>query len=403
MLLTSQERSNYLSGSVSFTAAYTDNVLGAAINGYKASDQTYSIGPTIGIDRTTARLHYLLTYAPGFTFYQHTSSRNEVDHNASIECEYRLSPHVTFSATDALQKSSNAFNQWPALTTGGVSGGAQGANNTAIAPFADHLSNNASVGLSYQYALNDMVGASGTFSYLDYPEQAQVPGLFNSRSQAGLFFYSHRIGRGQYFGVSYQYQRLLSYLNTGDNETQTHAAIMFYTYSPKSSRLSFALFGGPQYSNTVEPPFPPQLLQPVTTRSWDPATGASLSWRGTLSTFAMNYMHVITSGGGLIGAVQSDSATASFRQQITRTLTASIGGGYGNNNVIGSGLMPMNDGHTLSGTISLNQQVGEHLGVQLGYTRLHQSYKNVEVLSAAPNTNRVFISISYEFSRPLGR
>jgi hypothetical protein len=402
--LGSQERSNYLRAGVFFTGAYNDNVPSSAANGSPISDQSYSVGPMIALDETTPRLHYLLSYAPAFTFYQHTSSRNEGDHNASLEFEYRLSPHVTLSATDTFQKSSNVLNQVPNLSSGGVvSGGAQGSNYSVIAPIADHLSNSGNASFSYQYALNDMVGASGTLSNIHYPDQSQVPGLADSSSQAGLAFYSHRVGRGQYVGVTYQYQRLLSHLGTGDNETQTHAALFFYTYAPSSSRFSFSFFGGPQHADTVEPPFPPQQLETVRTRSWDPAGGASLGWQGRMNSFALSYMHVIAGGGGLTGAVQQDSATVSGRQQITRTLSASLTGGYSQNNVIGSGLNSNSDGHTISGTVSLERQIGQRLGVQLGYTRLYQSYNNVAVLSATPDTNRVFVSISYQFSRPLGR
>jgi len=402
--LTSQERSNYLRAGLFFTGAYTDNILGSTITGPPISDQSYSVGPMISLDETTSRSHFLLSYAPAFTFYQHASSRNEADHNAFIAFEYRLSPHVTFSAADNFQKSSNVLNQVPDFSAGGiVSGGAQGANYSVIAPIADHLSNSGNAGLSYQYALNDMVGASGTFSNLHYPDPSQVPGLGDSSSQAGLAFYSHRIARGQYLGVTYQYQRLLSRLGTADNETQTHAAVFFYTYAPRSSRFSFSLFGGPQHSDTVEPPFPPQQPQTVRSQSWDPMGGASLGWQGKSNSFALSYVHVIAGGGGLTGAVQLDSATASVRQQITRMLSASLTGGYTQNNVIGSGLNSTNDGHTVSGTASLQQQISQRLGVQLGYTRLHQTYSNVAVLAANPDSNRVFVSISYQFSKALGR
>ena len=111
----SEERSNYLRGGVTFTNAYTDNAVGA-VNGHPVSDVSYSVAPMIALDETTSRLHLLLTYAPGFTFYQRTSSRNEADQNASIDFQYRLSPHVTFSARDGFQKSSNVFNQ-PYLTS----------------------------------------------------------------------------------------------------------------------------------------------------------------------------------------------------------------------------------------------------------------------------------------------
>jgi hypothetical protein len=45
------------------------------------SDVSYSIWPTIALDETTSRLHWAISYAPGFTFYQRTSSRNEADQN----------------------------------------------------------------------------------------------------------------------------------------------------------------------------------------------------------------------------------------------------------------------------------------------------------------------------------
>ena len=110
---TSEERSNYLRGGVTFTGAYTDNAVGPvkSNNGNPVSDVSYSLAPFLALDEATPRLHLVLTYAPGFTFYQRETSLNEADQNASIELEYRLSPHVTFSARDGFQKSSSVFNQ----------------------------------------------------------------------------------------------------------------------------------------------------------------------------------------------------------------------------------------------------------------------------------------------------
>ena len=403
IMLSSQERSNYLRGGLSFMTAYTDNAVGGLSN-HPISDISYSIAPMIALDETTSRLHVLTTYAPGFTFYQRTSALNAADHNASIELEYRLSPHVTLSGRDSFQKTSNIFNQPLDFTSGGtVSGGSQGANFSVIAPIANQLNNTANVGLSYQYALNDMVGASGTFSNLHYSDPTQVVGLSDSSSQAGLAFYSHRIGRGQYVGASYEYQRLIAFPTFGTSETQTHAALLFYTFSPTSSRFSFSLFGGPQYSDTAEPALPAQQIPATSLQMWTPAAGASLGWQGQLTSLALSYTHMVSGGGGLIGAVKLDSATASIRQQITRMLSGSLTGGYSQNNVIGNEAFGLNSGHTISGTASLQQQLGEHLNVQLGYTRLYQSYSNIAVITATPDTNREFIGISCQFSRPLGR
>src|SRR5580700_5572747 len=107
---TSEERSNYLRGGVTFNTAYSDNVLGAT-SASPVSDLSYSGWPTLALDETTSRLHAVLTYAPGFTFYERTSAFNEADQNLSLALQYRLSPHVTVSLRDSLQKSSNVFNQ----------------------------------------------------------------------------------------------------------------------------------------------------------------------------------------------------------------------------------------------------------------------------------------------------
>jgi hypothetical protein len=84
-------------------------------------------------------------------------------------------------------------------------------------------------------------------------------------------------------------------------------------------------------------------------------------------------------------------------------LGGSLAGSYVQNDVLGSVLLGGYNGHTVSGTASLQQQFGGHINLQLGYTRLHQDYSNVTVLSLTPNTNREFVSVSYQFSRPMGR
>lgn len=398
---TSEERSNYLRGGLAFTSAYTDNAVGA-VNGHAVSDVSYSVAPSMALDETTARMHFVLSYAPGFTFYQRESSLNETDQNSTIDLHYRLSPHVTLSAKDGFQKTSSIFNQPDFGSVGAVSGGAQAPNFSVIAPIADLLRNSGNVGVSYQFSANGMVGASGTFSNLHYSNPAQVSGLYDASTQGGSAFYSLRISKKHYVGATYQYQRLVSYPTTGSSETQTHAVLAFYTLYA-TPRLSLSFFGGPQYSDTIQPPVVPLQFQPAAVTAWTPAAGGSLSWQGRLNSFAMSYSHVISGGGGLIGAVHMDNASLSFRQQMTRSLSGSIAGAYVQNNVIGSLLPGTYNGHTISATASLQRQFYQNMNVQLGYTRLHQDYNGVALFSLTPDTNREFVSLSYQFSRPLGR
>jgi hypothetical protein len=398
---TSGERSNYFRGGVAFTGAYTDNALGS-VGGRAVSDVSYSVAPFISLDESTPRLHLITTYAPGFTFYQKTSARNEQDQNASINLQYRLSPHVTFSARDGFQRSSNVFNQPFFGSATPVSGGTQEPNLSVIAPVAPLLSNTGSLGITWQFAANGMVGASGMFTNLHYSDQAEVPGLADSSSQGGSVFYSLRVSKMHYIGATYQYQRLIASPTNGQSETQTHALLFFYTLYA-TPRFSMSFFGGPQHSDTLQPPLPPLQIQLPEARAWTPAAGASMSWQGRMTNAALSYSHIISGGGGLTGAVKMSSVSASLSQQLTRRLSGSLGGGYTQNDLLASALAGSSNGHTVSGTASLQQQVGQHVNVQLGYTRLHQDYSNVAVLAATPDTNREFVSISYQFSRPLGR
>jgi hypothetical protein len=392
---TSEERSNYLRGGVTFNSAYSDNVL-AATNGTPLSDVSYSVWPTIALDETTTRLHTVLTYAPGFTFYQRDTSRNEADENLAFDLRYRLSPHVTMSLHDGLQKSSDVFNQPGDGLAAGVSGSAPGFNDSIIAPLADRLSNNGNAGISYQFSRHAMIGGSGTFSNLHYANPSQVPGLYDAATRAGSAFYSYRVGARHYLGATYQYQDLLSYPTGGTSQTQTDGISAFYTFYA-SPAFSFSLFGGPQYYNSG-PQFVSASLPPVAaTQSWTPAAGGSVGWQALHSSVAASYSHSVSGSSGLIGAVKLDSANLSLRQQITRNFSAGLAGAYANNGVIAVASL---GGHSVSATAALQQLVGTHLNLQAGYTRLHQDYS---FFAANPDTNREWVAVTYQFARALGR
>ena len=394
MGFTSETRSNYLRGGLTFGSAWDDSVVTGA-NGKPVSDESYSIWPTISLDQTRSRLHWVLAYNPGFTFYQKTSERNEADQNFAADFKYRLSPHVTLSLRDTFRKTSNVLNQPNQDLAQPISGGAFGANNSLIAPVADVLTNTGNVEITYQFSANGMIGASGTFTNLHYPNQSQVPGLFDSSSKGGSAFYNHRLSKMHYVGASYQYQQFLSFPTGGQSQTQAHSAFLFYTLYLKPT-LSVSLWGGPQYSDT-------QQFLLASTQAWSPAGGGSVSWQGRLTSFAASYSRRINDGGGLVGAVHSNSADASLRRQLTRNVSASVGASYAQNRVVDAVPLFSNNGHTVSGTASVQRQIGEHFNLQAQYTRLHQSYSNITALSLAPDRNRALVTIAYQFSRPLGR
>ncbi len=396
----SEERSNYLRGGLAFTTAYSDNVLGGTSTN-PVSDVSYTVFPSIALDKTTPRLHWVLSYSPGFTFYQRASSLNQANQNVSINFRYRLSPHVTLSLRDTFQKSSSVLDQPDFTAAGVVTGSAQSAALAVIAPLADQLNNNGNAEISYQFSANDMIGASGTFTNLHYSNPAQVPGLYDSSSQGGSTFFNHRLSKRHYLGASYQYQRIVAYPIGAQSETQTNAVVAFYTFYPQP-KLSLSVSAGPQHSNVNQSPLP-------SSQSWSPEVTASMGWQARHTSMAASYSRMVSGGGGLQGAYHSNLANLSLRQLLSKNWNAQVSGAYSiykNVSPLFSLVSPglsNPGGHSISGSASIRRTLGQHFSAEGGYTRLHQSYSEIAAVSTNPDTTREWLTISYQFSRALGR
>lgn len=385
-------RTNYLRGGLSFGTFYDDNVLPST--GQPVSDVRYSIWPTLSLQQSRSRLSWSLTYSPGYTFHQRLSSVDGVDHNLAVGFQYRLSPHVTLSMTNSFQKTSDLLSLSGQNVSGPGSGGANGPNNNSIVPPATaRISSFSDAEMTYQFGQNAMIGAKGTFSGLWYPDRASLPGLFDSTAQAASGFYAHRLSGRHYIGATYALQRLLTH--PGQGETQTQSTLLFYTlYLPPT--LAVSLFAGPEHSDT-------QAEGSLPLHKWSPAAGGSLAWHGEHASSAVSFARRIGDGGGLSGAVLSNSADASMRWQLAKTVSTALGANYSTNSVLESQPFLGIGGHSWSVTASLQHSLGENLSAQMGYTHLHQSYSSITAISKAPDLNGIWVSLSYQFERPLGR
>ena len=391
----SEARSNYMDAGLTFQPAYYDNLL-AGYGAQPIGDMAYSIRPMIEYNQLTPRLHQTWTYHPGFTLYQRTSARNEADQSASLDIQYRLSPHTTVSGRDIFQKSSNVFNQAYSLSGAPISGAPPSSPADVIAPFADQLRNTANAEVAYQFSMNGMIGAGGTGTIFNYPNQSQSPGLYNSNSRGGSAFYSRRLSGTQYLGVTYQYVKVLGSPVSGPLEIQTHTVFLFYNAS-LGEGFSLSLAAGPQYYDYAQSPLP-------ASSSLTPAVTASMSWQRERTSLAASYSRTVTGGGGLLGAMSANTANASARWQVARTWTVGSTVGYAIfKNVTPLSLSSNQGGHSISGTVSLDHALSDHFTAQLGYQRLHQTYNGIAAITRDPDTDSAFISISYQLRRPLGR
>ncbi len=388
----SEARSNYLRGGFTLNTAYNDNAFAGAA-GQPVNDVTYSINPTFTLDQSTPRTNLSFTYSPGFTIYQPTSGLNAMNQNATAGFQYRLTPHARMSLHDSFAQTSNVFEQ----PYGGVSGSTQSPTAAVVAPFADQLSNAASGELSYQFSRNGMIGGSGTSTMLNYPNPAQASGLSsNSNSRGASAFYNLRLSSTQYIGLTYQYSRMSASLANAPSETQVHTINSFYTLYLRNG-LSLSISGGPQHFDVVQSPL-------LASASWTPAVTASVGWQRSRTNVAASCSRTVSGAGGLVGAFQSESANANASWQLARTWTVGAAASYTNQkNVLPAFVSSTQGGHTVSGNVSVQHPIGKQFTAGFGYSRIHQSYGGIAVISENPDSDRVFVSVSYQFSRPLGR
>lgn len=387
-------RTNYLRGGFSLQSAYENNVIPSSVS--PASDIDYLLSPMITFSVAGARAKWDLSYSPSFTIYQHYSALNRIDHELAFSFGYRLSPHVTLTLRDSFYKAPSLVTLSDQNATESGVGVIQRPNYSILAPVSEQITNFGTATITYQFGPNSMVGAKGAVSELWYPNKTNAgPYLFDSTAQAAEAFYSRRFSRSIYLGASYDFQKLLAHPSVA--QTTTQSILLFTTlYLDHTQSFSISLFAGPQQSDTRGGPAVPLKML-------SPEFGASFGWQGTHTSFLAGYQRRVSEGGGLGGAVRSKSTVVVVRRQLLKTFTADLVGSYATNSILNS-LLSGSGTRIVSGGISLERPLGEHLNLAFGYTRLHQGLNNLATTpNWTPNADRAWGSILYEFERPLGR
>ena len=386
-------RSNYLSGGVTFNSAYVSNVQ-PGVTSASLNDESYSIWPTLTFLQTTPLTTRILTYRSGFTFYQRTKVLDSINQNMDARIDYKLSPRISMSLRDSLRQNSNVFNQ-PLVAVGGAIPPTDSVPSPGVViPFEEEFKNDVNAIFSYQFAQFAMIGAKVGFQSLNFPNLTKGSGLNNSIAESASGFYSRRVSRAQYFGAIYQGANVVaSQLRT---TARTQSFSFFYTRQ-SSRNFTLSLSGGPQYLNFMKP-------DSRSYQKWTPSVRAGVGWQTSRTRLTADYSRAITAGQGIPGAYASNSADASLRFQLAPNWIINSLAVYQNDkNSLPASLQPYPGGHTLSGTASVGYNIGEHLMTGLGYTRLHQRYSGITEISRSPDSDRVFVSISYYFRAPLGR
>ena len=389
----SDTRSNVLSFGIGTTVAYFDNVL-IGIASQPVSDEMYSISPVVTYNMQTPRQSRIFSYSSGYTFYQHMSALNYVDQAATGTFQERFTRHVTLNLSDSFVQSSGLLNQSTGSNGGSISGSVSGQQKLIITPFANEITNTANAVLSDQFAQNGMFGANFSAMMLNFPNPSQAAGLDNSQLYGGTAFLNRRLSLNDYLGGIYQFQRMTTSPTPSTTDVQTAWGYFTHYFSPTAS---FSLVAGPERAVITAP-------GAATFTQWTPAATFSLGWQAAHTNFAVSYMHSTSPMLGFPGLYSSDTGTASVTQKFNRFWTASASGSYGSfTNQDPQIAIGLPGGHTGIGTVSMQHIIGTNLNMGFGYTRLHERYGGLSAFTQNPNSDEVFVSVAYQFHRPIGR
>lgn len=394
----SEERANVLSGGLVVTASYTDNLM---LFGTTTPDETYAFLPTINFDRRTPRHEESLNYSTGFTMYQTYSQLNSVTQNGSASFRYHLTPYAVVSVYDGFSQNYNMYTQGNPFAGGTVSGtggsGAPGTSGTPlIEPYANQLSNSSNASVEYQYSKNSMIGASGSYYFLQFSGSSYISQLSNQDTTSGNAFFSRRFGRS-YAGLTYQFAKFVTH--PYGSYTVSDTALGFYTHY-FTPTFSISLLGGPEhYTSWSE-------STPTRTGAWTPAVQGSVGWQIARANLAASYSHIVSGAGGLIGTFHSDTGSLSSQVMLSRVWSTGANVGYSHfENTISTPTTfgYFSGGDSVFGGINLRRRIAESLSMEAGYAHAHQIYPGITTTSSSEDSNRAYLSISYHFNRPLGR
>lgn len=387
------ERSNYLRGGINVGGTYDDNSLLTPTN--ELTNTSYSIFPNISLEQTRSRMRWTLGYAAGLTVNQRFSSRNQGSHDLNFESQIRLSPHVSLRLAEGFLLTSGFFDS--GVGTAGSGNG--GPNANLITPLAKQRSSATTVEINYHFALNDLVGASGSFYDLHYSDTQEQASLVDSRTASGAAFYFHRMFGQDWAGVSYRFDRITFDPN---GETLVHSFMVVNSLTlPK--RFTISGYVGPEYADNRG--LIPGADSSSSFSEWSVAGGVEAGWQKERTSAALGYSRRISDGRGVLGVVRLQGVHGELRQELFPGWAVGVHASHGINDSL---TVPFAGAArkitATSAGVSLERNIGRSLGLRFAYDHDFQDQAGADPqYQGTANRNRFVVTLGYQWSRALGR
>jgi hypothetical protein len=388
LALLSESKTNVLSGGFSLTGTYDDNALSSTRHG--VGNVGMLLSPTISVQQSRSRTFLIFNYFPGFTLNDRLSPRYDVYHDFNSSLQFRLTEHATLRVHDSFLYGTSSFNRF-AQEGSSVSdlNILHQSNATTVTPLTSRLSNFGGADFMYRIAESTTVGVSANFNNLHFLNTSAATPLLDTQAQSADAVYQKVLSEHHAIGLTYTYRYLTTF--GAASETTTTQSTLFFDSLSFSPNITLAVFAGPdRVSSGVLGTYRGQ---------WHADGGLTFGWQGQRSSIRIGFIHHVTDGGGLTGAVSTYSLVSGARQKLGANWIASAEVIYGHNSPLETAFGPSFS--SITGNVGLQKEFGHQVVVAAAYGRDYQSFVAPSFIGTS-NHNREWISISYRFQRLLG-
>ncbi len=395
-------RSNIFSANFEVGARFDDNVIVSSTT--KRSDIDYSFRPNFAVLQTFRRFDYGLSYSPGIDISEHGFFADQFTNMFSGHFTWLLSKHSSFSAQQNYILSTNPFQQFGSQPFATTPGPVVAPNQSVFLTNVRRTASFSQAQYSYQPGQHTTLGLSGNYNLSHYGSTSSSPTnatLLGFQVASGQAYIAQQITPRNQIGVQYSGQVLK--FRQVNARTTTHSFSIFDQVR-LTQNTSFTLYAGPQYSlifnqaalnvgfAIVEIPIRENTL------SW--SGGAMFQMTGRHGAMVLNYSHGVSDGGGVTGAVNLNAGSARFNWQLSPKWSMRMDLAAADNQLLAvkTGAAEL---RTYSATLGFGRRIYKNVSMNLYFERLNQA-GSIAGLSSG-NHDLAGVSVSYDFSRPIGR
>jgi hypothetical protein len=364
-----------------------------------SGDATIGEGMVFRLNNQTRNGRTVLEYRPSYN-YGTGSTQRSFGQVFAGDVFHRFGNHWKLRLQDSYSQTNDPFSGANSQLSS-----TESPNGTVVLPYVNQKSEVAVAELDWQASKRTSIGLVGNFSALRYSQVAGLPTaqqpLLDSTNSSGRLFVRYAFTKRFSAGIEGQYQDLL--IGNSFSRTQSYSTIA-YTSIQLTKHSQLTLYGGPQRSHLRNTVYINLIffVFPLQVQDWSTGGtgGASYSLLMKHSRFLANYSNRITDGGGLMGPVTLNAGSTSFEHDFSPRWTGALAFDYGNN----KGLATNNTLRSIAGTATVRRKVTRDMNFSVSYQNLNQDQTPKQIGGVVSgNHNRVFASLEYVWTHPLGR